>query len=169
MGAPMYRLGKEPLPLGLVEEDRSVLMQQLKIENWTRVASESCAFKTFFSAGSCMYINDSAPCFRYAHEDLMQHNNLRIANAKKTADFFKSTDRSMWHSGSGFAKVGALYSGAECCIEGVSLTHSANNDITNAVAAGSVSSAVPAQNSGSHAAAADGLVLATFSAAIDLL
>jgi hypothetical protein len=26
----------------------------------------------------------------------------------------------MWSSGKGFAKVGALYAGVECCIEGVS-------------------------------------------------
>lgn len=45
-----------------------------------------------------------------------------MTNTQKTSEFFKSTGRSMWRSGSGFAKVGALYSGVECCIEGVSPT-----------------------------------------------
>ena len=34
---------------------------------------------------------------------------------------FKEMGRNMWSSGKGFAKVGAIYSGVECCIEGVSV------------------------------------------------
>jgi import inner membrane translocase subunit TIM22 len=38
----------------------------------------------------------------------------------QTIYVMKEMGRNMWSSGKGFAKVGALYAGVECCIEGVS-------------------------------------------------
>ena len=46
-----------------------------------------------------------------------------MANAgtkAQTIFVFKEMGRNMWSSGKGFARVGALYAGTECCIEGVS-------------------------------------------------
>ncbi|KAF8608122.1 Tim17-domain-containing protein [Ceratobasidium sp. AG-I] len=168
MGVPIYPLGKEPLPPGLTEEDRPALMQQRKVENWMRMASESCAFKTVLSGGVGFGLGAvfSLMSTSFAYEDPMNKltNDPHMTNTQKTSEFFKSTGRSMWRSGSGFAKVGALYSGVECCIEGFR----AKNDITNAVAAGFVSGAVLARQSGPRAAAGGGLAFAAFSAAIDL-
>ncbi|GAB1523504.1 Mitochondrial import inner membrane translocase subunit tim22 [Rhizoctonia solani] len=87
-----------------------------------------------------------------------------MSTRQKTSEFFKSTGRGMWRSGSGFAKVGALYSGVECCIEGFR----AKNDLTNAVSAGFISGAVLARNSGPRAAFGGGMAFAAFSAAIDM-
>jgi import inner membrane translocase subunit TIM22 len=53
---PIYQPGKEPLPPGLTEEDRPALMQQKKVENWMRMASESCAFKTVLSGGAGKFL-----------------------------------------------------------------------------------------------------------------
>jgi import inner membrane translocase subunit TIM22 len=52
IGVPIFPAGKEPLPPGLTEEDRPALMQQRKVENFMRMASESCAFKTVLSGGA---------------------------------------------------------------------------------------------------------------------
>jgi import inner membrane translocase subunit TIM22 len=62
-----------------------------------------------------------------------------------------------------FGKVGALYSGIECGIEGLR----AKNDLVNSVAAGCVTGGVLAKNAGPQAAAGGCLAFAAFSAAID--
>jgi import inner membrane translocase subunit TIM22 len=62
----------------------------------------------------------------------------------------------------------ALLAGAFLTSYSYLLQFRAKNDITNAVAAGFVSGAVLARNSGPRAAAGGGLAFAAFSAAIDL-
>ncbi|QRV83971.1 mitochondrial import inner membrane translocase subunit TIM17 [Ceratobasidium sp. AG-Ba] len=168
VGVPIFPAGKEPLPPGLTEADRPALEQQKKIEKFMRDASESCAFKCVLSGtiGFGLGAVFSLMSTSFAYEDPMNRltNDPNLSTTQKTSEFFKSTGRSMWRSGSGFAKVGALYSGIECCIEGFR----AKNDITNAVSAGFLSGAVLARNSGPRAAAAGGLAFAAFSGAIDL-
>ncbi|CAE6486439.1 unnamed protein product [Rhizoctonia solani] len=167
-GVPLYQPGKEPLPPGLTEEDRPALVQQKKVENWMKMASESCAFKTVLSGGVGFALGAffSLMSSSFAVEDPMNrlNNDTSMTTRQKTSEFFKSTGRGMWRSGSGFAKVGALYSGVECCIEGFR----AKNDLTNAVSAGFISGAVLARNSGPRAAVGGGLAFAAFSAAIDM-
>ena len=68
----------------------------------------------------------------FAYEDPLTRASTQLANAgtrAQTAFVFKEMGRNMWSSGKGFAKVGALYSGIECCIEGVSLTLFARNTL----------------------------------------
>lgn len=43
-----------------------------------------------------------------------------MSTQNKAKQVFKDMGKGMWKSGSGFAKVGALYAGTECVIEGVS-------------------------------------------------
>lgn len=60
----------------------------------------------------------------FAIEDPMSRasQELRDQGMKGQAKhMFKEMGRNMWTSGKGFAKVGALYSGTECCIEAVSV------------------------------------------------
>ncbi len=60
----------------------------------------------------------------FAYEDPLTRASTQMANAgtrAQTVFVFKEMGRNMWSSGKGFAKVGALYSGIECCIEGVGL------------------------------------------------
>jgi hypothetical protein len=43
---PIWAPGKEPLPLGLTEEDRAAIMQQQQYSKYASMAMESCAVKT---------------------------------------------------------------------------------------------------------------------------
>ena len=43
---PVFAAGQEPLPPGMTEEDRAVLMQQKKYQDYIAAIPESCVFKT---------------------------------------------------------------------------------------------------------------------------
>ncbi|PVI04363.1 mitochondrial import inner membrane translocase, subunit Tim17/22 [Periconia macrospinosa] len=67
-------------------------------------------------------------------------------------------------SGKNFAKVGAIFSGTECAIEGLR----AKNDIWNGVAGGCITGGVLARSAGPQAAAVGCAGFAAFSAAIEV-
>jgi hypothetical protein len=48
-----------------------------------------------------------------------QYDGMKTADKAKLV--FKDMGKGMWRQGLGFAKVGALYAGTECVVEGVSL------------------------------------------------
>ena len=75
----------------------------------------------------------------------------------------KDMYRSSVSSGRNFAKVGAIFSGTECAIEGLR----AKNDLWNGVAGGCITGGVLARNAGPQAAAVGCVGFAAFSAAID--
>jgi len=119
----------------------------------------------------------------FAYEDplLRQSTQAGMNNTQKAREIFKEMGRGMWKSGKGFGKVGALFAGIECVIEGVSshfimfldlisrlYQYRAKNDMVNPIAAGFVAGGVLARNSGPKAAFGGGLAFAAFSAAIDL-
>lgn len=59
----------------------------------------------------------------FAYEDPLNRASTQLANQgtkAQTIFIFKEMGRNIWSQGRGFAKVGALYAGTECCIEGVS-------------------------------------------------
>lgn len=66
-------------------------------------------------------------------------------------------------SAKNFGKVGAIFSGTECCIEGFR----AKNDLTNGILAGCITGGVLAAPAGPQAAAVGCAGFAAFSAAID--
>lgn len=76
---------------------------------------------------------------------------------------FKDMGTRSYSMARNFGKVGALFSGIECGIEGMR----AKNDITNGVAAGCLTGGVLAKNAGPQAIAGGCLAFAAFSAAID--
>lgn len=49
---PIYAPGKEPLPPGLTEDDRSALQQTKKWEGYMATFMESCAVKTVLAGGA---------------------------------------------------------------------------------------------------------------------
>jgi import inner membrane translocase subunit TIM22 len=60
----------------------------------------------------------------FAYEDPLSRAARDVTGTKaQTVYVMKEMGRNMWSSGKGFAKVGALYAGVECCIEGVSCHH----------------------------------------------
>ncbi|WFD42457.1 Mitochondrial import inner membrane translocase subunit tim22 [Malassezia psittaci] len=88
-----------------------------------------------------------------------------MTTMQSTKQYFVQTGKSMYSSGKGFGKVGALYSGIECVIEG----YRAKNDIWNPVLSGFVAGGVLARHSGPQAVVGGGIAFAAFSGAIDLL
>jgi Tim17/Tim22/Tim23/Pmp24 family len=76
---------------------------------------------------------------------------------------FKDMGAKSFSSAKNFALVGAVYSGTECCIEGLR----AKSDLTNSVAAGCLTGGILARNAGPQAAALGCGGFAAFSAAID--
>lgn len=89
---------------------------------------------------------------------------LPAATMQSTKEFFIQTGKSMYSSGRGFAKVGALYSGIECCVE----SFRAKNDIVNPVVGGFIAGGVLARNTGPQTALGSAVAFAAFSGAIDL-
>lgn len=132
--APVYLPGTEPLPPGMTEDDRT---QVAEIAKWNKIASmgmESCPVKCALSgaAGFGLGAFFSLMSTSFAVDDPLRRTTL-VANGldpgkvgadmttmQSTKEFFKQTGKSMYRSGKGFGKVGALYSGIECCIEAVS-------------------------------------------------
>lgn len=76
---------------------------------------------------------------------------------------FKDMGQRSWSTARNFGKVGALFSGIECGIEGMR----AKNDLANGVAAGCLTGGILARNAGPQAAAGGCVAFAAFSAAID--
>ncbi|KOS19580.1 Mitochondrial import inner membrane translocase subunit tim22 [Escovopsis weberi] len=76
---------------------------------------------------------------------------------------FKDMGTRSWSMARNFGKVGALFAGIECGIEGLR----AKNDIGNGVAAGCLTGGILAKNAGPQAMAGGCVAFAAFSAAID--
>ncbi|KAF4511147.1 hypothetical protein G6O67_002968 [Ophiocordyceps sinensis] len=76
---------------------------------------------------------------------------------------FKDMGTRSFSMAKNFGKVGALFSGIECGIEGLRAT----NDIGNGVAAGCLTGGILARNAGPQAMAGGCVAFAAFSAAID--
>lgn len=76
---------------------------------------------------------------------------------------FKDMGSRSYSSARNFALVGALFSGTECCIEGLR----AKNDLTNGVAAGCITGGILGAKAGPQAAMLGCAGFAAFSAAID--
>lgn len=57
----------------------------------------------------------------FAYEDPLSRTwqTATMGPAQKTTQIFKDMGKGMWKGGKGFGKVGALYAGTECVIEGV--------------------------------------------------
>lgn len=56
--APIFPAGAEPLPPGWTEEDRTVMAQQKKMENYMAMGMESCLVKSGMSGamGTSVYV-----------------------------------------------------------------------------------------------------------------
>lgn len=108
-----------------------------KIAKWNKIANmamESCPTKCAFSgaAGFGLGAFFSLMSTSFAVDDPLRRTTLAanglsgaagagdMTTMQSTKEFFKQTGKSMYRSGKGFGKVGALYSGIECCIEAVS-------------------------------------------------
>jgi import inner membrane translocase subunit TIM22 len=57
--------------------------------------------------------------FQYEDPLLRAQQNAGKGASQRARDVFKEMGVNMWKSGRGFGKVGALFAGIECAIEGV--------------------------------------------------
>lgn len=75
-----------------------------------------------FSTGLALGAFFSLMSSSFAYEDplLRQQTQAGLNTGQKAKEIFKDMGKGMWRTGKGFAKVGALFAGTECVIEGVS-------------------------------------------------
>ncbi|KAF5355183.1 hypothetical protein D9756_005476 [Leucocoprinus leucothites] len=165
---PIWAPGKEPLPPGFTEEDRGALAQQQKFQDMMAMGMESCAVKTVMAGtmgfGIGAFFSLMSASFAYEDPLLRQRSQAGMNTTQKASQIFREMGRGMYTSGRGFGKVGALFAGIECVIEG----YRAKNDIWNSVSSGFLAGGVLARTSGPKAAFGGGLAFAAFSAIIDL-
>ncbi|KAL2863226.1 translocation channel protein TIM22 [Aspergillus lucknowensis] len=131
-------------------------------------AMESCPLKTVISGTMGFGLGGVFGLFMAS----MSYDSTFTPQGKAVADLpwreavrrgFKDMGSRSWSSAKNFGIVGALYSGTECCIEGLR----AKNDLTNSVAAGCITGGILGAKAGPQAAAFGCVGFAAFSAAID--
>jgi len=54
--APVFAAGKEPLPLGMTEEDRANMLQGKKYQDYMTAGMESCLAKTVIAGVGGMHL-----------------------------------------------------------------------------------------------------------------
>ena len=67
------------------------------------------------------FISLMSASFAYEDPYLRAQSQAKLSNTQKAREVFKEMGRGMWRTGSGFGKVGTVYAGIECVIEGASL------------------------------------------------
>ncbi|KAL0252543.1 mitochondrial import inner membrane translocase subunit TIM22 [Cryptococcus tetragattii IND107] len=163
---PIYLPGQEPLPAGTTDWERQEMQTALKYQRYMGMVMESCPLKVTIAGVGGLALGGffSLMSATFAYEDpLSRASNQLTTTRAQTMFVFKEMGRNMWSSGKGFAKVGMVYSGVECCIEG----YRAKNDIYNGVSAGFLTGAILARNAGPTAMLGGGVAFAAFSGAID--
>ncbi|KAH7106596.1 mitochondrial import inner membrane translocase subunit TIM22 [Auriculariales sp. MPI-PUGE-AT-0066] len=165
---PLYPPDKEPLPQWVREDERDAFLQQQKFEKIAANAQESCLFKSGLAGamgfGLGAFFSMMSASFAYEDPLIRAKREEGLGRVQKTSALFKEMGQGMWRSGKSFGRIGAMYSLVECIIE----SYRAKNDMTNPIAAGFVTGAILARNSGPQAAVGGGFAFAAFSGAIDL-
>lgn len=145
---PIYLPGKEPGLEALSPEERYQMTQVKYWSDMTSAAMESCPVKTAMSGVLGFGLGGffSLLSASFAIDDPLRRSNLQAAamaanpgqaappemtTMQQTRAYFKETGKQMYRSGKGFGKVGALYAGIECCIEGVSTARGCGSHISN--------------------------------------
>ncbi|KAL4988892.1 Tim17/Tim22/Tim23/Pmp24 family-domain-containing protein [Aspergillus falconensis] len=131
-------------------------------------AMESCPLKTVISGVMGFGLGGLFGMFMagMSYDSSLTPQSQTIANLpwrQQLKHGFKDMGSRSWSSAKNFGIVGALYSGTECCIEGLR----AKNDLTNSVSAGCITGGILGAKAGPQAAALGCAGFAAFSAAID--
>ncbi|KAI9374628.1 Tim17/Tim22/Tim23/Pmp24 family-domain-containing protein [Aspergillus egyptiacus] len=148
-------------PQGMSEQEQAMVKVM-------QGAMESCPMKTVISGVMGFGLGGIFGVFMasMSYDSSFTPQGQAIANLSQREQIkrgFKDMGARGWSSAKNFGIVGALYSGTECCIEGLR----AKNDITNSVAAGCITGGILGANAGPQAAAFGCAGFAAFSAAID--
>ena len=111
------------MPPGTTAEERKDLQNTIYYSKLMNTVMESCPLKVVLSGGAGFGLGAffSLMSATFAYEDPLSRASRQIVGVRaQTGYVMREMGRNMWSSGKGFAKVGAIYSGIECCIEGVS-------------------------------------------------
>ncbi|KAF4764454.1 hypothetical protein N7455_003702 [Penicillium solitum] len=158
---PMTSLGGNSGTQGMNEQEQAMVKMMQR-------GMESCPIKTVISGTMGFGLGGAFGLFMAS----MSYDSTFTPQGRAIADLpwreqvrrgFKDMGARSWSSAKNFGIVGALYSGTECCIEGLR----AKNDLTNSVAAGCVTGGILGAKAGPQAAAFGCAGFAAFSAAID--
>lgn len=129
---------------------------------------ESCVAKSILSGGAGFALGGAFGLFMssMSYDTSMSAQSQALANLpwrQQLRAGLKDMGSRSFSSAKNFMMIGAMYSGTECCIEGLR----AKNDLTNSVAAGCITGGALAYKAGPQAAALGCGGFAAFSAAID--
>ncbi|CAG8288162.1 unnamed protein product [Penicillium salamii] len=159
---PMTSLsGGNPATQGMNEQEAAMVKMMQR-------GMESCPIKTAMAGTMGFGLGGAFGLFMAS----MSYDSTFTPQGRAIADLpwrqqvragFKDMGARSWSSAKNFGIVGALYSGTECCIEGLR----AKNDLTNSVAAGCLTGGILGAKAGPQAAAFGCAGFAAFSAAID--
>lgn len=146
---------------GMTEQEQAMVKMMY-------AAMESCPMKTAISGTMGFALGGAFGLFMasMSYDSSLTPQGREISNLpwrQQLRHGFKDMGARSYSSAKNFGIVGALYSGTECCIEGLR----AKNDLTNSVAAGCLTGGILGAKAGPQAAAAGCVGFAAFSAAID--
>ncbi|KAH8702026.1 putative mitochondrial import inner membrane translocase subunit [Talaromyces proteolyticus] len=154
--------GGNPATAGMTEQEQ----RMVKMMN---AAAESCPFKIALAGGGGFVLGGAFGLFTaaMAYDTPLTAKGQEITSLpmrEQLRQGFRDMGSRSWSAARNFGYVGAVYSAAECAIEGLR----AKNDIKNHVAAGCVTGGWLARNAGPQAAAAGCVGFAAFSTAIEM-
>ncbi|KAJ5223312.1 hypothetical protein N7468_007854 [Penicillium chermesinum] len=157
---PMGGLGGNQTA-GMSEQEQAMVKMM-------QAGMESCPVKTVISGTMGFGLGGIFGLFMasMSYDSTLTPQGQAIANLpwrEQVRRGFKDMGSRSWSSAKNFGIVGALYSGTECCIEGLR----AKNDLTNSVTAGCLTGGILGAKAGPGAAAFGCAGFAAFSAAID--
>ncbi|KAL1959919.1 hypothetical protein VTO42DRAFT_587 [Malbranchea cinnamomea] len=142
--------------------------QEQAMVRYIQAAMESCPMKSVMAGGMGFALGGAFGLFMssmsYDTPLTPQGRELStLSTREQLRRGFKDMGSRSYSSAKNFAIVGALYSGTECCIEGLR----AKNDLTNSVVAGCITGGVLGAKAGPQAALLGCAGFAAFSTAID--
>jgi hypothetical protein len=97
--------------------EKVFLSPQKKIFDENVLIFFSFPFLIGFGLGA--FISLMSASFAYEDPYLRAQTQVGLNTAQKASQIFKEMGKGMWSSGKSFGKIGALFAGIECVIEGV--------------------------------------------------
>lgn len=140
-------------------------IQEKKIIEAMNNMTESCLFKSILSGGTGFIIGGVFGLFMSSFSmDISMDHKIYDKSFKEQLKYgFRDMGKSSWSSAKNFGKVGAIFSGSECCIE----SYRAKNDIYNGISAGCFTGGALTLKNGPKSMVLGCLGFSAFSAAID--
>ncbi|DAA75377.1 TPA_exp: hypothetical protein A8136_1774 [Trichophyton benhamiae CBS 112371] len=153
--------GLPPSTTGLNEQEQAMVKMMTS-------AMESCPVKTVMAGGMGFALGGAFGLFMssMSYDTPLTPQGQQISSLPVREQLrrgFKDMGSRSYSSAKNFMVVGALFSGTECCIEGLR----AKNDLTNGIAAGCITGGILGAKAGPQAALLGCAGFAAFSAAID--